>query len=141
MLRLCTTRMAPYPQLNRSSRSMLLLSPEICGAHGGVGYDVIRRARTYLQEHFNKPVSLDELSACAGLSPYHLIRSFTRHFGLPPHAYQNHIRVERARTLMIAGAPLAQVASSVGFADQSHFTRHFRRIMNVTPANYTRATR
>src|SRR5436190_9579643 len=58
MLRPWTTRMAPYPQLNRSSRSMLLLSPEICGAHSGVGYDVIRRAIPYeraLIEHKKTP--------------------------------------------------------------------------------------
>jgi AraC-like DNA-binding protein len=105
----------------------------------GYHHDAIRRARAYLHERFNESVSLDELSAIAGLSPYHLVRSFTRRFGLPPHAYQIHVRVERARVLLATGMPPAQVASSVGFADQSHFTRHFRRINNVTPANYARA--
>ena len=107
----------------------------------GYNHDGIRRARAYLHEHFNEPVSLDELSAIAGLSSYHLVRSFTRRFGLPPHAYQIHVRVERARGLLTTGMPPAQAASSVGFADQSHFTRHFRRINNVTPASYARALR
>ena len=107
----------------------------------GYNHDAITRAQAYLHEHFNEPVSLDELSAIAGLSPYHLVRSFTRRFGLPPHAYQIHVRVERARAPLAAGVPLAEVVSSVGFADQSHFTRHFRRIMNTTPANYASATR
>jgi AraC-like DNA-binding protein len=107
----------------------------------GYEHDAVRRARAYLQERFNAPVSLDELSAIAGLSPFHLVRSFTRYVGVPPHAYQIHIRIERARTPLRAGAPLAAVASSVGFADQSHFTRHFRRIMNATPASYARARR
>jgi AraC-like DNA-binding protein len=89
----------------------------------------------------NMPFRRDELSAIAGLSPFHLVRSFTRRFGLPPHAYQIHVRVERARALLTTGMPPVQVASSVGFADQSHFTRHFRRINNVTPANYARAFR
>jgi AraC-like DNA-binding protein len=99
-------------------------------------YAAVECARTYLQERFDEAVSLDELAANARLSPYHLVRSFTRRFGLPPHAYQIHIRVERARAPLAAGVPLAEVASSAGFADQSHFTRHFKRIMNATPANY-----
>jgi AraC-like DNA-binding protein len=98
----------------------------------------IRRARTYLQERFNEPVSLDELSAHAGLSPYHLVRSFNSKLGMPPHAFQNRVRVERARTLLKIGMPLAVVASAVGFADQSHFTRHFRRVFNITPGAYAR---
>jgi AraC-like DNA-binding protein len=110
-------------------------------AKSGYNHEAIQRARAYLHEHFNESVSLDELSAIAGLSPFHLVRSFTRRFGLPPHAYQIHVRVERARALLTTGMPPVQVASSVGFADQSHFTRHFRRINNVTPANYARAFR
>jgi AraC-like DNA-binding protein len=107
----------------------------------GYNYSKIQRAKDHLRERFDKPVSLDDLATLTGLSPFHLVRSFTRHVGLPPHAYQIHVRVERARALLAAGAPLAEVASSVGFADQSHFTRHFRRINNVTPANYARAAR
>ena len=110
-------------------------------ASSGHNHDAVKRARVCLQERFNEPVSLDELTTIAGLSPFHLVRSFTRHFGLPPHAYQIHVRVERARAPLAAGVPPAEVASSVGFADQSHFTRHFRRIMNTTPANYASATR
>jgi AraC-like DNA-binding protein len=101
----------------------------------------VRRARAHLLEHFNKPVCLDELSAVARLSPYHLVRSFTQRFGLPPHAYQIHIRIERARALLAAGISAAEIASDVGFADQSHFTRHFRRIMRTTPASYAKAVR
>jgi AraC-like DNA-binding protein len=141
--RLCESVEANETALEQQSR--LLQCVRLAFAHteearpeavSGYNHDAIRRARAYLQEHFNEPVSLDELSAIAGLSPYHLVRSFTRRFGLPPHAYQIHIRVERTRAPLAAGAPLAEVASSAGFADQSHFTRHFRRIMNTTPANY-----
>jgi AraC-like DNA-binding protein len=109
----------------------------------GPGYnsDAIRRARAYLSEHFNEPISLDEVSAYAGISSYHLVRSFSRDTGLPPHSYQIHIRIERACTLLRAGVPLAEIASSVGFADQSHFTRHFRRIMHTTPGHYASAVR
>jgi AraC-like DNA-binding protein len=146
--RLCESVEANETALEQQSR--LLRCVRLSFAHteetrpeakSGYNHDAIRRARSYLHERFNEAVSLDELSAIAGLSPYHLVRSFTRRFGLPPHAYQIHVRVERARAPLAAGVPLAEVASSVGFADQSHFTRHFRRIMNTTPANYASATR
>jgi AraC-like DNA-binding protein len=107
----------------------------------GYAHSAVLRAQAYLQERFNEPVTLDELSAFTGLSPYHLVRSFTRQIGVPPHAYQNHVRVERARALLTAGVSPAEIAVQIGFADQSHFTRHFRRIMNITPSAYARATR
>jgi AraC-like DNA-binding protein len=145
--RLCESVEANATALEQQSR--LLGCVRLSFAHteetrpetkSGYNHDAIGRARAYLHEHFNEPVSLNELSAIAGISSYHLVRSFTRRFGLPPHAYQIHLRIERARAPLAAGAPLAAVASSVGFADQSHFTRHFRRIMNVTPANYAKAS-
>jgi AraC-like DNA-binding protein len=146
--RLCDSFEASATALEQQSH--LLQCVQLAFAHteetrpaavSGYNHEAIQRAQAYLHEQFSEPVSLDELSAVAGLSSYHLVRSFTRRFGLPPHAYQIHLRVERARALLAAGAPLAAVASLVGFADQSHFTRHFRRIMNVTPANYAGAPR
>lgn len=100
----------------------------------------IRRATAYLQENFARQVSLDELSAVAALSRFHLVRSFNRTIGIPPHAYQTHVRIERARALLQAGMPPSMTAATVGFADQSHFTRHFKHVMRVTPARYARAT-
>lgn len=146
--RLCASVEAQATPLEQ--QSLLLKCMRLALAHAeealpensaGQNQSAVRRARTYLQEHYNKPVSLDELAGYAGLSPYHLVRSFTRQLGMPPHAYQNHIRVERARTLLAAAVPPATVASFVGFADQSHFIRHFRRILNITPAAYARAGR
>ena len=56
--------------------------------------------------------------------------------GLTPHAYLNHIRVLRARDLLRQGCPIAQAAVNVGFVDQSHLHRHFKRIVGVTPGQY-----
>lgn len=146
--RLCTSVETQETALEQQSR--LLQCIQLAFAHteearpaaeSGYNHGAIQRARAYLQERFSEAVSLDELSAIAGLSPSHLVRSFTQRFGLPPHAYQIHVRIERARAPLLAGAPLAEIASSVGFADQSHFTRHFRRIMNTTPSNYMRTIR
>jgi AraC-like DNA-binding protein len=98
----------------------------------------IRRARDLLQSRFNETVTLSELAAASHLSRFHLVRSFADGIGLPPHAYQIHVRVERARELLRKGMHSGQVASLVGFSDQSHFTRHFKKIMRVTPSEYAR---
>ncbi|WP_158817672.1 AraC family transcriptional regulator [Methylocapsa sp. S129] len=105
------------------------------------GHDAIKRVKAYLLERFDESVTLDELSVLSRLSPFHLVRSFARHVGAPPHAYQIRVRIERARTLLRNGTAPAEAAHLLGFGDQSHFTRHFRRIMHVTPAQYARAVR
>jgi len=100
----------------------------------------VERAKAYLQDRFREQVGLDEVSAVAGLSRFHLLRAFARYTGLPPHAYQIHVRIERARHMLQAGLSPGNVAFAVGFADQSHFTRHFKRIMKATPGRYARMT-
>ena len=100
----------------------------------------LERARDYVHQRFHESTQLDELVAVTGLSRFHLLRSFARRFGVPPHAYQIRLRIERARALLKTGTPPSIVAGVVGFADQSHFTRHMRRIMCVTPARYAQAT-
>jgi AraC-like DNA-binding protein len=96
----------------------------------------VRVAREYLEAHFDENVALETLAEVAGLSPFHLTRVFQKQVGLPPHAYLTHLRVQHARKLLPLGLPLVQVALASGFADQSHFTRWFKRIVGVTPGQY-----
>jgi AraC-like DNA-binding protein len=96
----------------------------------------IERAKQHLLERFNEPVSLDELASVAGLSRFHLLRTFVHQIGLPPHAYQIRVRIERASLLLRGGVPPSVAATAVGFADQSHLTRHFRRVAGITPSRY-----
>ena len=84
------------------------------------------------------PHTLRALADQVGASPTHLVRCFTTRFGLPPHAYLLGRRVEAARTLLLAGRPAAEVAATVGFHDQAHLTRHFRRHVGTTPGRYRR---
>lgn len=100
----------------------------------------VRRARELIHERCAANITLDELSAAAGLSRFHLLRVFKNEVGLPPHAYQLQVRVARARTLLAGGMPAAAVAADLGFADQSHFTRHFRRVVGVTPGVYAKGS-
>jgi AraC-like DNA-binding protein len=97
---------------------------------------VVKLVRQYLERHFAENVSLDEITAVAGLSSYHLIRVFREETGLPPHAYLEQVRIHRARHLLRAGTSIAEVALQTGFSDQSHFTRHFKKMTGVTPGQY-----
>jgi AraC-like DNA-binding protein len=101
----------------------------------------VERAKAHLRERYSETVSLESLAAASGLSRFRLVHAFTGAVGIAPHAYQIHVRVERARSMLRSGVPPVQVATSVGFADQSHFTRHFKRVLHVTPSEYARATR
>lgn len=111
------------------------------GSAAGARRILLERCKSYLRERYNHSVSLDELAGFARLSRFHLLRAFQRAVGLPPHAYQLQIRVEHACRLLRTGVPPSLVASAVGFADQSHLTRHFRRVMFTTPGAYQAAVR
>jgi AraC-like DNA-binding protein len=99
----------------------------------------VRRARGYLTEHWDQPVSLAALSAFAGLTRFELVRRFRQQTGLTPHSFQTNVRVARSRTMLSAGEPIARVAAGCGFADQPHFTRTFRRAVGVTPGRFAAA--
>ena len=71
-----------------------------------------------------------------GVSPTHLARGFTTAFGIAPHAYVVGRRLEAARDRILAGQPLADVATEVGFFDQAHLTHRFRRFLGVTPGRF-----
>ncbi len=99
----------------------------------------IARAKRLLEERFADDVRLEELEAEIGLSRFYLVRRFRAEVGMPPHAYQLAMRLDRARVLVASGMPLADVASRCGFTDQSHLTRHFRRATGVAPGAYARS--
>lgn len=98
-------------------------------------------ARDYLDAHSHRDIGIAELADHTGLSRAHLTRAFAKHFGVPPHVWLNSVRLSRARTQLLAGHPLADVAAACGFADQSHFTRRFKGSMGLTPAQWVRQVR
>lgn len=98
-----------------------------------------RRVRELLDRDLVDPPTLESLAGWLGAHPTHLIRAFGREFGLPPHRYLTGRRVDRARAMLLDGVPAADVAAAVGFHDQAHLTRHFRRVLGVTPGAYVRA--
>ena len=101
----------------------------------------IQRVRSYLEENYAENISLEQLAAIAHLSPFHLLRSFRDQVGLPPHAYQIQTRIKHAKYMLGVGLPCIETAIAVGFADQSHFTRNFKRIVGAPPALYAAVRR
>ncbi len=95
-----------------------------------------RTIREYVQDRFAENITLAELSDVARVSPYYLNRIFANDVGMPPHAFQTQVRVERAKSLLLRGMSVTDAALEAGFFDQSHFTRHFRRIVGVPPKRY-----
>ena len=96
----------------------------------------VANARDLINDAYRENIRLDDLARAAGTSRSHLCRAFAAEVGLPPHAYQLAVKVERARTLLGRGMAPASVAFDTGFCDQSHLTRHFRNALGVTPSRY-----
>ena len=98
----------------------------------------LRAVVEYIEEHLDGGPTLAQLAAVVGLNPYHFARQFKAATGLPPHQYVILRRVERAKQLLQAGTDLslAEVALRAGFSDQSQFSRHFKRLVGVTPGQF-----
>ncbi|MDQ1046634.1 AraC family transcriptional regulator [Streptomyces sp. V4I2] len=95
-----------------------------------------RRLRELLDERVAQGLSLDEASGLVQAHPTHLVRTFSAAYGIAPHQYLNARRVDRARRLLLAGRGPADVAAVTGFHDQAHLTRHFKKLVGVTPGRY-----
>ena len=93
-------------------------------------------ASEFIHDNYARDISLADIARAAHLSPFHLARQFKKSTGMTPHQYLVAVRVNSARSLLSAGAgakSLADVAAAVGFSDQSHLTRHFKRQLGLTP--------
>jgi AraC-like DNA-binding protein len=89
-----------------------------------------------LADRMSSPPSLAEMAGELGLSRYQLVRAFREEVGMPPYAWLAQHRVAHAKGLLERGGQLADVATRLGFADQAHLTRWFRRVVGVTPGAF-----
>ena len=98
----------------------------------------LRAAVEYIEGHLDTGPSLEQMATVARLSPYHFARQFKAATGLPPHQFVIARRVERAKQFLQGDGDLslAQVAARAGFADQSQFSHHFRRLVGITPRQF-----
>jgi AraC-like DNA-binding protein len=93
----------------------------------------------YLRAHLAERITLEQLAAVAGLSPFHFLRQFQAHHHATPQQMLMAFRLSQAKRLLAAGEAPARVAAAAGLADQAHLTRSFARRYGTTPARYQRA--
>jgi AraC-like DNA-binding protein len=100
---------------------------------------LVRKARDFLHANYMYSFTLNSLAELTQVSRVHVSRVFKQHVGLAPHEYLVQLRVASAKTKLAEGMPIAEAATFSGFADQSHLTRHFKRITHLTPGAYARS--
>ena len=103
---------------------------------GGLAPHVGHRIVEHVEAHLHETIRLADLAAVAGLSAFHLQRSFRASRGVSPQNFIAHRRVERAKALLRGRDPIAAIAFACGFSSQSHLTRVFRAATGLTPAAY-----
>jgi AraC-like DNA-binding protein len=96
----------------------------------------VRRMQYFLRKYCTQNISITDLMELTGFSRAYLIRAFKKAVGMPPHMYLLQVRIERAKKLLAAGIPVAEVAYETGFTDQSHLTHRFKNITGITPKQY-----
>ncbi len=96
----------------------------------------VEMMKARLSENLGEALSLSELAQQFGLSPFYAARLFSRTTGMPPHAWRNQLRLNRAQSLLRQNLTVAEIAVMTGFADQSHFNRHFKRAFGIAPGRW-----
>jgi len=113
------------------------------GQHGEMGARrpaaaVARDLRDLIDARYREKVTLRDASDRLSASPAHLVRMFSREFGISPHQYLTGRRIDLARRLLLDGLPASLVAAEAGFYDQSHLSRHFTRVLGTSPGRFAR---
>ena len=116
--------------------------PRTPAMQGGLTHSQLSRTREFIEENPSERVRLSDLAQLAGVSVSHFCHAFKQSTGMSPYRWQLLSRIRKAQELLLSGSvPLASIALATGFADQSHFTRTFRRIVGKTPGAWLRANR
>lgn len=109
-------------------------------ARGGLAPRIERRCRDLMQARLSEDISLDELAAEAGLSPFHFARMFKQSVGVPPRVYLTRLRLERACALLEAtDLPITEIALDVGYSSSQVLARVFLKHRHMSPTDYRRA--
>ena len=109
------------------------------GPRGGFSAAQLRRVTEYVQDNLNSSLTLAEIAAVAGVSPYHFARQYKRATGETVHQFVLRSRVDAAARLLRRNTlSVGQIAAEVGFAQQSHLAAHFKQSMGLSPTQYRR---
>jgi AraC family transcriptional regulator len=128
-----------YYSAHHSSDRNVISAGAIAPSSNGLSKSTLKLVTNYINDHLTQELSLLELASLAQMSRHHFARLFKQSTGVSPHQYVIHQRVNRAKQLLLNGElSIAEVAYQVGFAHQSHLSRHFKRIVGVTPKQLQR---
>src|SRR5664279_3727448 len=105
-------------------------------------HDRLRMARTFIEQHYDAPITLERISSEAGFSPYHFIRLFRSAYKRTPHQYLMQQRIEKAKELLRSTElPIIDVCYTVGFESLGSFSTLFRRESGLSPSSYRQCAR
>ena len=97
----------------------------------------LRRSVEFINDYFDRDLTLKEIAAAANMSKYHFAKAFRQLMGIAPHQYLVKLRIEKARKLLaIDTMSVEEIASRVGYSDKGHFVAQFRRLVGVSPHRY-----
>lgn len=112
--------------------------PKLSSYQDGLPSLKLQQLKEYINEHLAQDLKLIELAALVQVSPYHFLRLFKQSMGLTPHQYILQRRIEKAKFLLqCSELSIAEIAFRVGFCDQSHLTQYFKRIVGITPKQFS----
>lgn len=100
----------------------------------------LQRVADYIDDQYTSDLRLEDICAASSLSASYLIRAFRQRYHMTPHEYLLDRRIRRGKALLRSGQSIAQVAQTLGFADQAHFQRTFKRLVAATPGQYSRSS-
>lgn len=107
--------------------------------YGMLEQKYVKRIKEYIHANYTDRITLETLEQETGISRYHLIRLFKKSTHMPPHAYQNLLRINYAKKELKNRRSIAEIAMHTGFYDQSHFAKAFVKIVGATPQNYVKS--
>jgi AraC-like DNA-binding protein len=103
--------------------------------------DLARQARAFLDANLRRTVTLEELAEEMHVSPFYVDRVFREVIGVPPHVYQLQTRVKRAAETLVKTGSILEASYYFGFADQSHFSRIFKKNVGVSPGRFLKTNK
>ena len=111
--------------------------PKLKRRYGGLQRKKLVRAVEYIQDQLDTDLTVSGIAQAVCISPYHFMRLFKESTGQSPHQYVTEARVRKAKELLATGKlTISEAAYRVGFVDQSHLTRHFKRVFGMPPKTF-----
>lgn len=97
---------------------------------------IVAQACAYIEANFDRLIRLNEIAAVTHVSPFYLNRIFRQEIGIPPHTYLLQARIKKSLEQLLQTGSILEAAYALGFSDQSHFSRFFKKNIGLTPKQY-----